>query len=136
MIRSLVENISKGGNLCLNISPKSDGTIPDDQQAVLRAVGAWLRTNGEAVYASRVWKVFGEGDAWRFTCKGPKTVYAFALDGQMPDISALGRQAGRVLRVEQLGGGAVRFRQSADALQFLDLPAGQEGITVFRITLQ
>ena len=43
VIHSLVENISKGGNLCLNISPKADGTIPDDQQAVLRAVGAWLR---------------------------------------------------------------------------------------------
>ena len=59
----LVENISKGGNLCLNISPKADGTIPDDQQAVLRAVGAWLRTNGEAVYGSRTWTVPGEDDA-------------------------------------------------------------------------
>ena len=136
VIRSLVENISKGGNLCLNISPKADGTIPDDQQAVLKAVGAWLRINGDGVYGSRAWKVFGEGDAWRFTCKGPKTVYAFSLDGQMPDIGALGRRAGRVLRVEQLGGGAVRFRQTADVLQFLELPAIREGIIVFKITLQ
>ena len=79
--------------------------------------------------------LFGEGDAWRFTCKGQKVVYAFSLDGQLPDIRALGRQSGRVLRVEQLGGGAVRFRQTADALRFLDLQAGQEGITVFKITL-
>jgi hypothetical protein len=70
------------------------------------------------------------------TCKGPKTVYAFSLDGQMPDIGALGRRAGRVLRVEQLGGGAVRFRQTADVLQFLELPASREGIIVFKITLQ
>lgn len=136
VIRSLVENISKGGNLCLNISPKADGTIPDDQQAVLKAVGAWLRINGDGVYGSRAWKVFGEGDAWRFTCKGPKTVYAFSLDGQMPDIGALGRRAGRVLRVEQLGGGTVRFRQTADVLQFLELPTSREGIIVFKITLQ
>ena len=136
VIRSLVENISKGGNLCLNISPKADGTIPDDQQAVLRAVGAWLRVNGEAVYGSRTWSTFGEGDAWRFTCKGPKTVYAFALGGERPAIRALGLRSGRVRSVEQLGGGAVRFRQSPDALT-LEVPAGQqEKITVFKITLR
>ena len=136
VIRSLVENISKGGNLCLNISPKADGTIPDDQQAVLRAVGAWLRTNGDGAYGTRAWTVFGEGDAWRFTCKGPRVVYAFALADGRPAIAALGRRAGRVERVEQLGGGAVRFRQTAGSLQILDSPAGQEGITVFKITLK
>ena len=135
VIHSLVENISKGGNLCLNISPKADGTIPDDQQAVLRAVGAWLRTNGEGVYGSRIWTTFGEGNAWRFTCKGPKTVYAFALGDERPVIQALGRSASRVAGVEQLGGGAVPFRQSDAGLEIRG-PAGQEGITVFKITLK
>ena len=136
VLRSLVENISKGGNLCLNISPKADGTIPDDQQAVLREVGAWLRTNGEAVYGSRTWKVFGEDNAWRFTCKGPRTVYAFGLDKHLPDLRTFRAGAGRVLRVERLGSGPVRFRQTADSLQFLEMPGGQESIPVFKITLQ
>ena len=136
MIRSLVENISKGGNLCLNISPKADGTIPDDQQAVLRTVGAWLRTNGESVYGSRAWKVFGEGNDWRFTCKGPTTVYAFALGDARPAIAALGSAAGKVRRVEQLGAkGRLKFNQDATGL-YLDVPAGQTGITVFKITLK
>ena len=136
VIRSLVENISKGGNLCLNISPKADGTIPDDQQAVLRTVGAWLRTNGESVYGSRAWKVFGEGNDWRFTCKGPTTVYAFALGDARPAIAALGSAAGKVRRVEQLGAkGRLKFNQDATGL-YLDVPAGQTGITVFKITLK
>lgn len=135
VIRSLVQNLSKGGNLCLNISPKADGTIPEDQQAVLKAVGAWLRTNGEAVYGSRTWRVFGEDNAWRFTCKGEKTVYAFGLDRQLPVLRRFASDAGRVQRVELLGGGEVRFRQTAEGLQLIGMPALPDGIPVFRITL-
>ena len=134
VIRSLVENISKGGNLCLNISPKADGTIPDDQQAVLRAVGAWLKVNGEGVYGSRTWTVFGEGNAWRFTRKGDKTVYAFALGNDRPVIEALGAGTVKVRRVERLGGGKVPFKQSAAGLQIS--PDGAEAIAVYRITLR
>ena len=130
-----MQNISKGGNLCLNISPKADGTIPEDQQAVLKAVGAWLRTNGEAVYGSRTWRVFGEDNAWRFTCKGEKTVYAFGLDRQLPVLRRFASDAGRVQRVELLGGGEVRFRQTAEGLQLIGMPALPDGIPVFRITL-
>ena len=61
VIRKLIENISKNGNLCLNISPKSDGTIPDDQKRVLKEVGKWMKINNEAVYASRPWIYYGEG---------------------------------------------------------------------------
>lgn len=135
VIRSLVENCSKGGNLCLNISPKADGTIPGDQQAVLRAVGAWLRINGEGIYGSRAWKTFGEGDAWRFTCKGDKTVYAFALGTERPVIAALGSKAGRVARVEQLGGGRISFRQRPEGLE-IPSGSGQEGIIAYKITLK
>lgn len=42
IIRNLINNISRNGNLCLNISPKADGTIPDDQKKELYAVGKWL----------------------------------------------------------------------------------------------
>src|SRR4051812_3617981 len=46
IVTKIVENTSKNGNLLLNISPKADGTIPDDQQAVLLEVGKWLDING------------------------------------------------------------------------------------------
>jgi alpha-L-fucosidase len=47
--------------MLLNISPKSDGTIPQEQKDVLLAMGAWLKKYGEAVYATRAWEKYGEG---------------------------------------------------------------------------
>ncbi len=61
VLHSLIDIISKNGILLLNISPKADGTIPDDQRQVLLEMGQWLKINGEAVYGSRPWKVYGEG---------------------------------------------------------------------------
>lgn len=61
LICDLVDVVSKNGALLLNIGPRSDGTIPDEEQALLREIGAWLRVNGEAIYGTRPWKVFGEG---------------------------------------------------------------------------
>ena len=45
----------------MNIGPRSDGTIPDEVQQVLLAVGGWLKVNGDAMYGTRQWKVYGEG---------------------------------------------------------------------------
>lgn len=61
LIHDLVDIVSKNGALLLNIGPRSDGTIPDEDQQILREIGDWLRTNGEAIYGTRPWKVFGEG---------------------------------------------------------------------------
>ena len=61
IIHQLVDIVSKNGNLLVNIGPRSDGTIPDEVQTVLREVGSWLKTNGEAIYGTRPWKIYGEG---------------------------------------------------------------------------
>ncbi len=52
LIRQLVEIVSKGGNLLLNVGPKPDGTIQAEFAARLRRMGEWLETNGEAVYGT------------------------------------------------------------------------------------
>lgn len=52
IIRLLVSVVSKGGNLMLNVGPKADGTIPAASVKCLKAVGAWLKINGESIYGT------------------------------------------------------------------------------------
>lgn len=55
------DTVSKNGIVLLNISPMADGTIPAVQQKVLLELGQWMQINGEGIYGTRPWKVYGEG---------------------------------------------------------------------------
>ncbi len=61
LIDDLIDIVSKNGNLLLNIGPKPDGTIPEEQQAILLEMGKWLKVNGESIYGTRPWVKYGEG---------------------------------------------------------------------------
>ncbi|MGN7311370.1 alpha-L-fucosidase [Alkalicoccobacillus gibsonii] len=61
IIADLVDIVSKNGSLLLNIGPKADGTIPDEDQKILLEIGDWLQTNGESIYNSSVWRLSAEG---------------------------------------------------------------------------
>lgn len=100
LLHVLIDIVSKNGVLLLNISPKSDGTIPENQQEVLLKIGDWLGNYGEAIYGTRPWYTYGEGPTQqpegdfknhsdfkkvkysekdiRYTTNG-KTIYAIAL---------------------------------------------------------
>lgn len=97
IVCDLVDIVSKNGCLLLNVGPKADGTISGEDTAVLKAIGKWMKVNGEAIYDTKVWKKYGEGptrvqeghfsdsikknftcEDFRFTIKGDK-LYAICM---------------------------------------------------------
>ena len=142
LIGDLVDIVSKNGTLLLNIGPKPDGTIPEPARKVLLDMGRWLAVNGEAIYGTRPFTVFGEGPTevkggsfndtksqpftgrdFRFTTKG-KTLYAIALDwpGAEAAIGSLGSDGalkGRKIKsIRMLGSGdKLKWNQSAGELR-------------------
>ena len=61
ILQELADVVSKNGNMLLNIGPRSDGTITENEEQVLREIGRWLDRNGEAIYGAKPWHYFGEG---------------------------------------------------------------------------
>lgn len=61
IICTLADVVSKNGNLLLNIGPKADGSIPDEDKRILKDLGQWMKVNGEAIKGARVWRKSEEG---------------------------------------------------------------------------
>ena len=61
IVCDLVDIVSKNGCLLLNIGPKADGSIPEEDRNILLDIGKWMKTNGEAIYGSELWRKSGEG---------------------------------------------------------------------------
>lgn len=73
LIDSFIDIVSKNGNLLLNVPPRADGTFDEEAVRILREIGAWNRENGEAIFGTRPWNKFGEGNV-RFTRSKDGTV--------------------------------------------------------------
>ena len=127
IIEMLVDIISKNGCMLLNILQRPDGTIDDDAEFILDQIGKWFAVNSEAVYGTRPWRVFGEGETrvkiegftenktdwnrsdFRFVQKDG-AVYAFMMNAAGGDTAVLRSFADQPVRsVELLGAGPVPF---------------------------
>ncbi|HEY5211815.1 MAG TPA: alpha-L-fucosidase [Acidobacteriaceae bacterium] len=149
IIHWLIDTVSKNGTFILNIPGKPDGTIDSKEIAFLDRLTEWMQVNGEAIYATRPWKIYGEGpDAVksgsfqgnsvsklgpkdiRFTRNKANTViYAIVLGWPRDEavIRALGtvspQSPGKITNVELLGyQDKLKYRQDGSGLH-VRLPA-------------
>jgi len=77
LIRMLVDIVSRGGNLLLNIGPRADGTIPEIMINRLEDIGHWLEKNGEAIYETTVNRKISSGNVKFTLSKNKRYLYAF-----------------------------------------------------------
>jgi len=129
VIEMLVDIIAKNGCMLLNILQRPDGTIDEDADWILSEMAAWMNVCGDAVFGTRPWDVFGEGDTrvvisgftenktdwnqsdYRFVQKNG-SVYAFMLGAKAGQAAVLRSFAERkVKNVSLLGVGNVPFEQ-------------------------
>lgn len=147
VVQMLIDIVSKNGNLMLSIPLPGNGQPDDDELKVLDGLTQWIAPNGEGIYGTRPWAVYGEGPSttgpqrrgmgsdvrsytaedFRFTRKG-EIVYAFLMSWPETNKAAIKSLAKgnehfpkEIAKVEMLGAGPVTFTRDASALM-VDLP--------------
>jgi alpha-L-fucosidase len=119
LIRSLIEVASRGGNFLLNVGPQPDGQVQPEFQQRLRAIGEWLRLNGDSIYGTTYGPV--QGVAGLRTTANDKSIYLHVFDWPASTLEIADIE-GRVLSARLLANGnPLVFRQTEGKLQ-IDIP--------------
>ena len=145
VIRMLVDIVSKNGNLLLSIPVRGNGTLDNNEKRIVAGIKAWMDINGESIYGTRPWKVYGEGPL--FDSANPLNAQGFneGINYSAEDVRYVVRHdtvyatimcwpsrtdftfesfgkispyySGQVKSVRLLGIGEVSFEQGVDGLQ-------------------
>jgi alpha-L-fucosidase len=138
LVALLVDVVSKNGNLLLDVGPEADGTIPAIQMDRLKALGAWLQQNGEAIYDTTPWTLAAaksaEGDELRFTRKG-SDLFVTVLGNPKASTVTVPALAAAHVKAELLGEAKPLVAKSNGADLRIELPAQLPGKYAYAIKL-
>lgn len=124
LIHLLLDIVSKNGNLALNVAPGPDGRIPKPAIERMKAMGAWLKANGDGIYGTRAAYPYRCGE-WAFTAKSGR-LYAFRLwrEGEKQYSFTIPAKAGNISSVKHLSDGvSLEYSVSEDGIE-VKLPEG------------
>ena len=130
LVEKLVDIVSKGGNYLLNIGPGPDGELDTAAYTRLKEIGKWMKINGEAIYNTRMYSVFDEGENIRYTqAKDGKTKYVFLFSFPKEKLLLKNITAGKKVIVQLLGSDKkIPVKQTADGLE-ITIPETLKGVT-------
>lgn len=109
IIRKLVECVSKGGNMILNVGPDARGRIPKESVRILKEIGEWMELNGESIYENTICSL-PKPEWGRYTSKG-NVIYAHVMEAPLGALPLYGIAPGRVERVTYVADGTEVNRQ-------------------------
>lgn len=132
VIQTLVDIVSKNGNLMLNIPVRGDGSIDEKERKVVEGITAWMKANSESIYGTRPWKIFGEGPAQQKSAKldGPgfnegkgkeftHEDIRFATKADVLYATAMGLPADGKLVIKSLGRDSEYFQKEIQKVEWL-----------------
>ena len=142
LVFKLVDIVSKGGNYLLNVGPTAEGIIPQASQDNLRAVGRWLKVNGEAIYGAGATPfgaelgalsdteqdkkgkpVFKAREDWRCTTKpGKLFIHFFKWPGETFELAGIKDEVARAYLLADPGHKRLTVKKNGDTLT-VSLPA-------------
>lgn len=132
VIQTMVDVVSKNGNYLLNIPVRGNGTIDEQERAVVADITRWMKANSESIYDTRPWVIYGEGPSTENQAKlnaqgfnEGKTIFTdkdvrFAVKGETLYATLLGWPDGGKAVIKSLAAGNAHFRKQPQKVELVD----------------